>query len=174
MDFNNEPISQIKWVDARNLKANDYNPNVVLNQELKLLEFSILKQGWIQPILVSDDGEIIDGYHRYWLSTHSDAIIEKYGYQVPVVSLDLDIVERMLLTIRINRAKGNHIAFKMHEIVYRLLNDFHIPPERVAEEIGASKKEIDLLSKKDVFEALDIEHYEYSKAWEPKRKFDKG
>lgn len=172
MDFNKEPIPLIEWIDARSLSSNDYNPNVVLNQELKLLEFSMLKQGWIQPILVSTDNVIIDGFHRYWLSTNSHSIIEKYNYQVPVVKLELSEPERMLLTIRINRAKGNHVAFKMHEIVYKLLKDYQIDAKTLSVEIGASKKEIDLLSKKDVFEVLDIQHYEYSKSWEPKRKFD--
>jgi hypothetical protein len=172
MDFNKEPISLIEWIDSRNLSANDYNPNVVLSQELKLLEFSLLKQGWIQPILITSDNVIIDCFHRYWLSSNSKPIIEKYKYMVPVVRLELSEPERMLLTIRINRAKGNHIAFKMHEIVYKLLKEYQVDAKTIAEEIGASKKEIELLSKKDVFEVLDIEHYDYSKAWEPKRKFD--
>ena len=49
--FGNDPISKVTWINVDNLKSNNYNPNVVLNQELKLLEFSILKNGWIQPIL---------------------------------------------------------------------------------------------------------------------------
>ena len=47
------------------LQANGYNPNVVLKTELELLEFSVLKTGWIQPILVSRDYVIIDGFHRF-------------------------------------------------------------------------------------------------------------
>ena len=144
MDFKNEPISNINWVDARNLQANDYNPNVVLNPEMQLLEFSILKQGWIQPILISEDNIIIDGFHRYWISTNSTKVVEKYNFMIPVVILKLTEVERMLLTIRINRAKGNHIAFKMHEIIYKLIKKYNIPVKTIAEEIGANKKEIDL------------------------------
>lgn len=172
MDFKTEPISQVKWVDARELQANDYNPNVVLSPELKLLEFSLLKQGWIQPILISEDNIIIDGFHRYWISTNNKAVIEKYKYFIPVVILKLTEAERMLLTIRINRAKGNHIAFKMHEIVYKLIKKHKIPTETISKEIGASKKEVELLAKKDVFEVLDIQNHKYSKAWLPKRKFD--
>lgn len=170
----NEPISQIKWIDARELSANDYNPNVVLNQELSLLEFSLLKQGWIQPILISQDKIIIDGFHRYWLSMNSKMLQGKYNFFVPCVVLDLSVPERMLLTIRINRAKGNHIAFKMHEIVYKLIKEFNFAPEVVAQEIGATKHEIELLSKQDVFEVLDTKNHKYSKAWEPVRRFDKS
>ena len=41
------PIDSIEWIDAELLTANDYNPNVVLRHEFKLLEHSLLKNGWI-------------------------------------------------------------------------------------------------------------------------------
>ena len=55
----NNPIDNIKWLDANELNGNDYNPNVVFTPELKLLETSILKTGWVQPILISKDKTII-------------------------------------------------------------------------------------------------------------------
>ena len=61
--INEQPISNVEWVDVRTLNANDYNPNVVLNQELNLLAFSLLKTGWIQPILITNENVIIDGFH---------------------------------------------------------------------------------------------------------------
>ena len=62
----NDPINNVEWVEVAKIKSNDYNPNVVLNQELKLLEFSIMTNGWIQPILVTKDYTIIDGFHRHF------------------------------------------------------------------------------------------------------------
>lgn len=165
MDFNNEPISQVKWVDADLLQANDYNPNVVLNQELKLLEFSIMKNGWIQPVLVSKDYVIIDGYHRSFLSKNSTLIKSKYKGLVPVVIMDIDEGERKLLTIRINRAKGNHIAVKMHDIVKSLIDDHGYTPQDIIDGIGCTKQEVDLLYKDGVFDALNIKEHEYSRAW---------
>lgn len=167
MELNNEPISRIKWVDVRTLKANDYNPNVVLNQELNLLKFSLLHTGWIQPIL-SCQGIIIDGFHRYWLSSNDQDVIKRYNYHAPVVELDLTEPERMLLTIRINRAKGNHVAVKMHELISKVHNDHEYSVEQICKSIGANKEEINLLLKEDVFDALDIKNHKYSKAWIPK------
>lgn len=63
-----DPINSIQWLDAGTLKANHYNPNVVMNTELRLLERSILQTGWIQPILVNANRIIIDGFHRWSLS----------------------------------------------------------------------------------------------------------
>lgn len=163
-----DPISHIKWLDVRELNPNDYNPNVVLNQELNLLKFSLLKTGWIQPILVSDKGVIIDGYHRYWLSSNDKDLISRYGYKAPCAVLNIDEAERMLLTIRINRAKGNHVAVKMHELVSKVFHEHGYSIEDIGKSIGASKDEINLLLKEDVFDALDIKNHKYSKAWIPK------
>lgn len=162
---NQQPISNIQWIDSRSLISNEYNPNVVLNQELKLLELSILKTGWIQPILVSRDNVIIDGYHRHFLSKTSKALIQKFDYLAPCCVIDVTEQERMMLTIRINRAKGSHIAYKMHEVVTKLYNDLKVPFEDIQEGIGATKQEIDLLLKQGVFEQKDIKNHKYSKAW---------
>lgn len=164
----NDPINDIQWINVKTLNPNDYNPNVVLTQELNLLKFSLLKTGWIQPILISNEGVIIDGYHRYWLSSNDKDIIARYGYKAPCTVLNINEAERMLLTIRINRAKGNHIAIKMHELVSKVFNQFDYSIEDIAKSIGATKDEIDLLLKEDVFDALDTKNHKYSKAWIPK------
>lgn len=162
-----DPIESIEWREAASLNANDYNPNVVMNQELRLLEFSILRQGWVQPVLVTEDGTIIDGFHRAMLARDSKAIKEKYRGKCPCVVLPLTRAEAMMLTIRINRAKGSHVAFRMSEIVRELIDEHGLDPQQVGQEIGANKDEVDLLYKEGVFEARDIKNYRYSKAWYP-------
>ena len=67
----NEPIENIQWLDAEKLNANDYNPNAVFTPELRLLERSILKTGWVQPVLANRDLIIIDGFHRWMLTRES-------------------------------------------------------------------------------------------------------
>lgn len=163
------PIDNIKWIKATELKANDYNPNVVFNQELKLLELSLKKNGWIQPILITQDNEIIDGFHRYSLCKMSKDVSDLHNGEVPCAILNLTEPERMLLTIRINRAKGSHVAVKMSHIIKTLIKEYGLDPKYVAENIGATKEEIDLLMMDDVFKKLDIQNYKYSKAWGPKK-----
>lgn len=163
--FKDDPVSNIEWINVDDLNANDYNPNVVLNKELKLLELSILTNGWIQPVLINKDKTIIDGYHRSFLSRSSKKLKEKYNSKVPCVVMDLTEAERMLLTIRINRAKGNHIAIKMHDIVRVLIDKHQISKDYIMKSIGASKEEVDLLYKEGVFDALNIKEHKYSQAW---------
>lgn len=162
-----DPIERITWLDAATLNANDYNPNVVMNQELRLLEFSIMRQGWVQPILVTTDGTIIDGFHRAMLARDSAQLKERYAGKVPCVVLPLSRPEAMMLTIRINRAKGSHVAFRMSVIIRELVNDHGIDPAQIAREIGANADEVDLLYKEGVFEHKNIEGYRYGRAWVP-------
>ena len=111
----NDPIDNIEWLDAASLTANDYNPNMVFNAELRLLERSLLSQGWIQPLLITADNRIIDGFHRWRLSLESKPLLAKYAGKVPCARLNVDEGEAMALTVRMNRAKGTHAAFKMAE-----------------------------------------------------------
>ena len=162
-----DPISNIEWRHVDSMKANHYNPNVVLNQELQLLERSLMKTKWIQPILINKNGIIIDGFHRWSLSKNSKHLHDVYGGLVPCAVLDVDDGEAMLLTIRINRAKGTHVAYRMSAIVRSLIDDHNYDPQQVGIEIGADKDEVALLYQKDVFEKKDIQKWEYSKAWVP-------
>lgn len=141
----NDPISNIQWIDAEELNANNYNPNIVFNPELKLLERSLLNTGWVQPILITKDRVIIDGFHRFMLSKTSEAIIKRYGKKVPCAILDIDKSEAMIITIRMNRAKGSHVAVKMHDIVRELIDDHGLTKEEICKEIGATADEVDLL-----------------------------
>lgn len=165
MKIEDMPISNVQWVDVEKLKANDYNPNVVFSKEMELLKFSILRNGWIQPVLVTQDFVIIDGFHRSTIAKVDKDIRAMSGGKVPVVVMNLSEPERMLLTIRINRAKGSHIALKMSDIIKKLVNDYCIPPEQICKEIGANKDEVDLLMMENVFASKNInEETKYSKA----------
>lgn len=166
-DVRLDPISRIEWRDASTLDGNDYNPNVVFTPELRLLERSLLKTGWVQPILINKEGVIIDGFHRSRLSLDSKPLRERYGGRCPCAVLDVDRATAMLLTIRMNRAKGSHVALRMSNIVRELIDQHHLDPSEIAQEIGATRDEIDLLYQEDVFKQRNIKDYAYSKAWYP-------
>ena len=92
------------------------------------------------------------------------------GGKVPVVMMEMSEPERMMLTIRINRAKGSHVALKMSDIVHKLVNEYGIPIEQLCDGIGARKAEIELLLMDNVFQAKGInESTKYSKAWIPNK-----
>lgn len=161
------PIDRIEWRDAATLKANAWNPNYVLTPELRLLERSLLKTGWVQPVLINPEGIIIDGFHRWRLSLDSPAVKARFGGKLPCAILCVTEAEAMLLTVRMNRAKGSHSALRMGDLVKRLLTEFGYDRAEIAVEIGASKEEVDLLAQESVFTQRNIDSYRYSRAWVP-------
>lgn len=162
-----EPVENIQWIDCDSLKANHYNPNRVMNAEMNLIERSILKTGWIQPILVNKNLTIIDGFHRWTLSRLSTQLREKYHGKVPCAVLDVSDAEAMVITVRINRAKGTHLAFRMSDYIKELIKTHKIPIDDLAKDIGATIEEVELLMKSDVFEHKNIDNWTYSEAWFP-------
>lgn len=162
-----DPICNIEWRDAATLNANDYNPNIVFTPELRLLERSILLTGWVQPVLITADGTIIDGFHRAMLSRDSEQLKARYGGKCPCAVINVTRDQAMIMTIRMNRAKGTHVAVRMSDIVRELIDVHHCDPQEVAIEIGATKDEIDLLYQEGVFKMKNIADYKYSRAWYP-------
>jgi ParB-like chromosome segregation protein Spo0J len=161
------PIEKIEWRHADSLKGNDYNPNIVFNPELRLLEHSLLATGWIQPVLINGSDIIIDGFHRAQIALNSKSLHARDGGMVPCCVLPVSDAEARMMTIRINRAKGAHQAKLMSGIVQELIDDFGLTREEIKKGIGATTAELDLLYAGDVFIAKDIKNAKYSKAWIP-------
>ncbi len=72
------PLGSLQWVDRTQLRANDYNPNKVSEENLRLLVQSILTNGWTLPIVCRPDLTIIDGFHRCTVSGR-DPLLSKLG-----------------------------------------------------------------------------------------------
>ena len=161
------PIMHIEWRRADSLKANHYNPNFILNQELHLLERNLLVVGWCQPILITPLGTIIDGFHRTKLSMDSPALVKRFGGMVPCAVIDISEAQAKMLTVRMNRAKGTHGALRMSELVHSLIDEHGCDPAEVAVEIGATADEVALLYQDSVFTQRNIKDYKYSKSWVP-------
>lgn len=163
----NHPIDNIKWLSVKELDGNNYNPNVVIGPELRLLEHSIITNGWTQPILATLNKEIIDGFHRWQLAGSSKLLLKRDGGIMPCALIDCTRAEGMAMTVRMNRAKGVHVAVRMADLVKELCDDHGWPIEQVAKEIGATVQEANLLYENSLFKTLDLKNYKYSKAWVP-------
>jgi ParB-like chromosome segregation protein Spo0J len=120
------PVYNVKAVPIEKIRANSYNPNVVAPPEMKLLEKSILEDGYTMPIvcyyIASEDiYEIVDGFHRYTVMKTNREIRERENGLMPVVVIEKDISNRMASTIRHNRARGSHDIELMSNIVSELV-----------------------------------------------------
>ena len=150
------PLSSLQWVDRERLRANDYNPNKVTEDNLKLLTQSILTNGWTLPIVVRPDYTIIDGFHR-WTVAGREPLKTALKGKVPVVIVDHhgDDSADVYGTITHNRARGTHLLEPMKSIVKRLLDDGKTIKE-ISKELGMKPEEIFRLSGFTRDEFLDL------------------
>lgn len=140
-----EPISHVQIVDRDSLKPNNYNPNKVMEENLKLLEQSILNNGWTLPIVVRPDMVIIDGFHR-WTVAGREPLRSMLGGKVPVVIVEHESHEEDIYgTITHNRARGTHLLDPMKAIIKELLESGKTVHE-ISKQLGMSDEEIFRLS----------------------------
>ena len=107
--WSHNPVDYVKWVPIEKVQANDYNPNAVAKQEMKLLLVSIQADGYTQPVVTvygedKDMYVIVDGFHRYLTLKSNAELLEKNHGCVPVVVIESSIADRMASTIRHNTA----------------------------------------------------------------------
>ena len=164
-----QPISNVKWISVDDINPNNYNPNMVGSTEMNGLKNSILNNGWVFPITVNEEGFIIDGYHRFWLSKNDKDIRKKYKGHIPVCVLEHDTRDAICMTITMNAAKGTHQSMIMHGLVSKLFKEFEMSKNEIADRCTMSVEEVDLLLQEDVFTKLKIKDHEYSSAWIPKK-----
>lgn len=139
------PLSTLEWVERERLHANDYNPNKVSKENLKLLTQSILTNGWTLPIVVRPDYTIIDGFHR-WTVSGEEPLRTKLGGKVPVVKVaHTDEADDIYGTITHNRARGTHLLEPMKAIVKRLLAEGKTVQE-IGRQLGMRPEEVFRLS----------------------------
>lgn len=149
------PLSSLQWVDRNKLRANDYNPNKVSEDNLKLLMQSIETNGWTLPIVVRPDYTIIDGFHR-WTVSGREPLLTQLGGKVPVVIVNHDDADDDIYgTITHNRARGTHLLEPMKAIVKRLLDDGKTP-EEIGKQLGMKPEEVFRLSDFSREEFLDM------------------
>lgn len=160
------PLGSLQWVDRDSLRPNDYNPNKVNNDNLKLLVQSILTNGWTLPIVVRPDMTIIDGFHR-WTVAGDEPLRTKLGGKVPVVIVaHAEESEDMYGTITHNRARGTHLLEPMKAIVKKLIDEGKSVNE-ISKQLGMKPEEVFRLSdfsKEDFLAMMTKNTRGYSKA----------
>ena len=166
-----KPISNVQIVERTRLKANNYNPNVVSEENLKLLIQSILTNGWTLPIVVRPDFTIIDGFHR-WTVSGREPLKTKLNGKVPVVIVDhKDEAEDVYGTITHNRARGTHQLEPMKAIVQNLIASGKTVKE-IGKQLGMKPEEVYRLSdfsREDFLRIMQRGVAAYSKAYDIKK-----
>jgi len=167
-DVPDHPITHVKWVPIEEVEPNDYNPNSVAGQEMRLLHTSIKHDGYTQPIVTIWDPDkkkyiIVDGFHRYFTCKNNSDIYESTGGRVPIVVIEKNINERMAATVRHNRARGAHSVSGMSNMVFQML-DNGWGDAQICNHLGMEPDELLRLKHITGFSKL-FKDAEYNKAW---------
>ena len=158
------PCMNIKFVPIEKVIANDYNPNHVCEDNMKLLHTSIADNGFCYAIVtiydeIQDKYIIIDGFHRY-----IDLKDNWHAVECPVIVLPHDISQRMAATVQFNRARGVHKVDLMGDLIQSLVEQ-NLSDEDIARHLGMSIEEVFRL--KQVTGIAEIfKDTEYSRSWE--------
>lgn len=163
------PVYGVKAVPIEKVEPNDYNPNAVAKNEMRLLYVSIKEDGYTQPVVTiydktQDKYIIVDGFHRYFVMKTYKDIYEANKGMLPVVVIDKDINARMASTIRHNRARGKHNVTGVANMVFEMLRNGWTD-EQICNEIGLEADELIRLKHVTGFSKL-FDKVEYGKAWE--------
>lgn len=165
-----EPVDCVLWVPGEQVHANDYNPNTVAPPEMRLLQLSIMSDGYTQPIVTWPDGdgyEVIDGFHRNRVGKEVGAVKKRVRGRLPVSVINSERTakeDRIAATIRHNRARGKHQVDMMSEIVSDLTKR-NWTEDRIAKELGMDADEVLRLKQITGLAELFADR-EFSEAWE--------
>jgi ParB-like chromosome segregation protein Spo0J len=169
------PVDWVRWIPIDQVEANDYNPNAVAMNEMRLLHVSITHDGYTQPVVVVFDPErskfvIVDGFHRYTTMRLNPELLARNGGLLPCVVLNKSINDRMASTVRHNRARGKHSITGMASMVFTMLENGWTD-EAICAEIGVSVDELVRLKHVTGFSKL-FENADYKRAWETTRQIE--
>lgn len=148
--FISEPVDCVLWVPFDKIEANDYNPNVVAPPEMELLEHSINRDGYTQPIVswfVNSENkhyEVIDGFHRNRVGKECVQVRDRIKGYLPITIINTnrqDRGDRIAATIRHNRARGKHQVEGMSDIVIELKKR-NWSENRIGKELGMEPDEV--------------------------------
>ena len=158
------PCLHVLLVPVEKVIANNYNPNNVAQNNMDLLQQSMLDNGICFPIVTIFDPDqevyvIIDGFHRY-------TILKDYlnVKQIPIVVLHHDIKQRMAATVQFNRARGVHQVELMGDLVKALVQQ-GMEDSEIAEHLGMEAEEVYRLKQITGIAEL-FKNQKYSRSWE--------
>ena len=161
------PVGKVQWIHIGDVQPNDWNPNAVASEEMRLLHTSISEDGYTQPVVAIYDPEsrkyvIVDGFHRWTTMRTFKDVYQTTGGYLPVVVLDKPVADRMASTIRHNRARGKHSVKGMGNLVFQMLTEGETD-STICRKIGVDAEELARLKHITGYSSL-FANREYSKA----------
>ncbi len=103
---------EVVEIELSKLKESDYNPRFMNQDEMNNLEDSIKAFGFVEPVVVNPDYQIIGGHQRFYAC-------RTLGYKsIPCVIIDLgDKNKEKLLNVALNKIHGDWDIPKLFDLI---------------------------------------------------------
>lgn len=159
------PCSNTMLVRTSLIVENQYNPNHVPAEKMRLLEQSILDNGFCFPIVAIWDDElelfvVVDGFHRTIIGGESWL---DFDY-LPLVCLNHDMKQRMAATVQFNKARGVH-QVDLDADVIRALIEQGMSEDEICVHLGIDVDTVHRYKQLTGIAEL-FKNAEYSMSWE--------
>jgi ParB-like chromosome segregation protein Spo0J len=149
------------------LKAPQWGVNYVLKPDMNLLRLSMNEMGWVQPIIArAEDQTIIDGTHR-WVIAGEKQFQRSHGKDIPVLFFDCDLIDAMVMHIRLNRARGEIFAKPFAKLLKTIVLSDKYSAADLEDILVMSPDEVDLMLAGGLLKQRKIPQHTYSRAWVP-------
>lgn len=159
---------QMEWVDGRTVKTAPWRSTYILKPDLEVLARSLDDYGWLQPLVVQrSTGHIIDGNYRWEVASNIQKLNRITGNTVPVIYVDCDDVEAMLLHGRLNRARGEVVAKRLSRIIQAVLRSRKYGEADIKRAFAMHADEVDVMVDGTLVKDKKISEHKYSPAWVP-------
>jgi len=133
---------EIEMVDITKIKLDKENPNIMDKDKMKALEKIMKEKGMLQPILIDQESNMIDGEHRF-------LVYKKFEMdKIPCFRMNATDVERRLLRQTMNKIRGSHDPRKDIEELVKMEKAFGTG--ELSKYLGVEKRYLeDFLSSKE-------------------------
>ena len=159
---------EIEHVPCESLNIPDWHATYILRPDLLVLTRSITRHGILSPLVVQREGSnVIDGGERLRLVREVGPLYEECGGQVPVVWVDCDNAEAMILHIQINRGRGRLVAHKLSKLIKTLKRAMRLTDADYKDLFNMKFDELELMLDGSIVKHRKVAKHNYSRAWVP-------
>lgn len=152
----------MEYADISDLKIAPWGTSCyVVSPDYKRLVSSINLYGLLSPIVVQKNLTIIDGYHRL------TALKELSVKSAPIIIVDCDDIEAILLHTDLNRYRGIVVAKFLSNLIRHILNNSDYDEDSLRERMSMTKDEFEILADGTLIKMRKIKQHSYSPAWVP-------
>lgn len=163
-----EPSRPMEWVDGRTLSQASWRTTYIIKTDLEVLFRSMEDYGWLQPLIVQrSSNTIIDGNYRWEIASNSEKLVKLGKNLVPVIYVDCDDVEAMILHGRLNRGRGNVLAKRLSRIIQTVLRSKKYGEPDLKRMLAMHADEMDMMVDGTLLKDKKISDHKYSNAWVP-------